>query len=107
MTVYIDNMYLLPMGQYGRMKMSHMVADTREELDAMADRIGVARRWLQYPNTWKEHYDIAMVARRQAVANGAVEISVDVMAAMNCRRRKTGVLGLPHDALEWFSSHKK
>ena len=47
MTVYVDDMHLHPMGQLGRMKMCHMIADSTEELLAMADQIGVDRRWLQ------------------------------------------------------------
>lgn len=40
MTVYVDNA-LIP---YGRMQMSHMIADTEEELHQMADDIGVKRK---------------------------------------------------------------
>ena len=43
MAVYVDNMQ----AQFGRMKMCHMIADSTEELLAMADRIGVARKWIQ------------------------------------------------------------
>ena len=75
MTVYVDNMHLLPMGRRGRMKMCHMIADSSEELLAMADRIGVARRWLQYAGTPREHFDIAMTKRSLAVEAGAVEIT--------------------------------
>lgn len=31
MTVYIDDMHRYPMGQFGRMKMSHMIADNAVE----------------------------------------------------------------------------
>ena len=47
MTVYVDDMYASPMGRFGRMKMSHMIADSTDELLEMADAIGVARRWIQ------------------------------------------------------------
>ncbi|MCI2243810.1 DUF4031 domain-containing protein [Xanthomonas sp. PPL568] len=83
MAVYVDNMR----AHFGRMVMCHMVADTREELDAMADRIGVARRWIQYPGTAKEHYDIALSARAKAVAAGAVEIDIRDTARMVFERR--------------------
>ena len=41
MTVYVDDMYRSPIGRFGRMKMSHMVADRRSELFDMARRIGL------------------------------------------------------------------
>lgn len=77
MAVYVDNMR----AAFGRMIMCHMWADTREELFAMADRIGVSRKWFQRPATvglfgmdasW-EHFDIAMSKRAMAVKAGAVE----------------------------------
>ena len=58
---------------FGRMKMCHMYADTHEELVAMADAIGVQRRWLQYPgHPVKEHFDIAAGKRRLAIERGAI-----------------------------------
>lgn len=72
MSVYVDA------SQYGfgRMVMCHMIADSLEELHAMADRIGMARRWFQDPNTMNvsfPHYDIAKSKRALAVAAGAIE----------------------------------
>lgn len=88
MTVYVDDMYKYPMGQFGRMKMSHMIADTQEELLAMADTIGVQRKWIQKKGTIHEHFDfdIAMSARAKAVAAGAVEISMRELS-MKCHQR--------------------
>lgn len=101
MTVYVDDMYLSPMGQFGRMKMSHLIADTDEELHAMAARIGVARRWWQAPPKHDSHYDIAMTMRAAAIRAGAVEITLRQCSAMCMRRRSTGELGLPADAEQW------
>ena len=66
MSVYVDDMR----AQFGRMVMCHMIADTETELHAMADKIGVARRWYQ-----RDHYDICLSKRALAVRNGAQEIT--------------------------------
>lgn len=71
MTVYVDDMR----AKYGRMVMCQMIADTDEELHAMAAHIGVARRWWQSPElTSGSHYDIALSKRAMAEATGATEI---------------------------------
>lgn len=99
MTVYVDDMYTSKMGEFKRgphvYKMSHMIADTDEELHEMADKIGVQRKWFQKPGTPTRHYDITMTMRAKAVSAGAVEITMK-QAAMMCRnRRLNGVLGEP------------
>lgn len=102
MSVYVDDMK----APYGRMVMCHMLADTDDELHAMADRIGVARRWWQSPaKTSGSHYDIAQSKRAAAVQQGAVEITWRQAGAMNTRRRITGSLGQPADAVEWLTKH--
>lgn len=83
-SVYVDDMQ----AGYGCMVMSHMIADSREELDAMADKIGVRRRWLQYPGTYKEHYDICQSKRALAVAYGAIEIDMRQLGQMLRKRRE-------------------
>jgi uncharacterized protein DUF4031 len=69
MSVYVDNMN----ATYGRMIMNHMYADSHDELVAMADKIGVARKWIQHAGTYKEHFDIALSKKQLAIANGAKE----------------------------------
>lgn len=70
MTVYVDNMR----APLGRMVMCHMWADTLEELLAMADTIGVQRKWLQQPPkaSWV-HFDISLGKKALALKAGAVE----------------------------------
>lgn len=74
MAVYVDDMYKLAMGQFGNMKMSHLMADTKEELLAMVDKIGVKRKWIQDEGKWSEHFDICLSKRVLAVEAGATEI---------------------------------
>lgn len=77
MTVYVDDVRL----PFGRMVMCHMWADTLEELLAMADTIGVARRWLQghptlslprYRKASWVHFDICISKKAAAIRAGAV-----------------------------------
>ena len=72
MAVYVDDMR----ASFGRMIMCHLTADTLPELHAMADRIGVARRWYQGPplTRWP-HYDIALSKRTLALQAGAQPIT--------------------------------
>lgn len=83
MAVYVDDMA----AQYGRMVMFHMVADTDEELHAMADKIGVSRRWHQKPGTPHSHYDICKAKRAQAVRYGAIEVDRAGLGAVIKRKR--------------------
>jgi hypothetical protein len=76
MSVYVDDMK----AGFGRMIMCHMIADTPDELMAMADRIGVARKWLQCAGTPKEHFDICLAKRARAVSFGAVEVTQMALA---------------------------
>ena len=83
MAVYVDNMR----ARFGRMVMSHMIADTDDELLAMADKIGVARRWHQCPGTYKSHFDISLSKRSLAILAGAVQISAAEMGRKILSRR--------------------
>lgn len=80
MAVYVDDMYKTPIGNYRGMKMSHLIADTREELLQMVDKIGVQRKWIQSWDTPREHFDICLAKRNLAVINGAIEITYRELA---------------------------
>lgn len=84
MSVYVDT----PLYNFGRMVMCHMIADTKAELLAMAARMGVAGKWIQYPDTAREHFDICKSKRQLAVSYGAVEVSPRTLAAMLRERRR-------------------
>lgn len=87
MTVYVDDMK----APYGRMIMCHLLADSREELLEMADRIGVPRKWIQREGSPSEHFDICLSARAKAVAAGAVEITMRQAGQMVAERRRAGI----------------
>ena len=95
MAVYVDDMFRYPLGQYRSMKMSHMIADTSDELVTMAFLIGVAPKWIQYPDTYKEHFDVSMAMRRNAVKLGAIEIDLRQYPVMVNWRRDHGFMPPP------------
>ena len=65
--VYVDT-YEQPYGPY---VMSHMIADTTDELLEMVDAIGVKRKHIQYAGTDREHFDVCLTKRAAAVRLGA------------------------------------
>lgn len=69
MAVYVDDVR----HPFRGMVMCHMWADTLDELHAMADAIGIDRRWFQKPPkaSW-EHYDISLSKKAMALARGAI-----------------------------------
>lgn len=97
MAVYVDNME----AKFGRLIMCHMIADSDEELRAMADKIGVKQRWHQ-----GDHFDICLSKRALAIHHGAIEITWRQAGCMTMRRRSTGSLGSPEDAIEWVRNRK-
>lgn len=77
MTVYVDDVR----HPFGNMVMCHMWADTDAELLAMADKIGVQRKWIQgHPTLSQErfkkaswvHFDVTLSKKAQAIRVGAV-----------------------------------
>lgn len=69
MAVYVDDVR----HPYGKMIMCHLWADTEEELLAMVDAIGVARKWIQRPPkaSWL-HFDISLGKKAEALNKGAI-----------------------------------
>jgi hypothetical protein len=88
--VYIDNFN----GPFRRMLMCHMIADTTEELMMMADKIGVGRKWIQYPGTANEHFDVCLSAKKKAITFGAIEINMRDYARMVNERQAIGKFDL-------------
>ena len=71
MSVYVDELQVYST----RLRFAcwcHMMADTPEELHAMADRIGLKRRWFQ-DHVRHPHYDLVASKRVLALRHGALE----------------------------------
>lgn len=80
MAVYVDDMR----ARLGRMVMCHMIADTDDDLRAMANKIGVSQRWHQ-----GDHFDICLSKRAMAVQYGAIDISRRELVSMIMQQRRT------------------
>lgn len=91
MSVYVDE----SVHPYGRMMMCHMIADSTDELMAMAAKIRVAQKWLQQPGKANEHFDVCKSKRALAVGLGAIEVSNREMGRMTLERRRQQVRERP------------
>lgn len=69
--VYVDD-FKAPLGQKF---MCHMIADTTEELYAMADTIGVPRKYIQNFGKYNVHFDICISKKKLAIGAGALQIT--------------------------------
>lgn len=70
MSVYVDSEFI----QFKRMKMCHMIADTEEELEEMANKLKLNLAWWQYKGTYKSHFDVSKSVREKAIELGAMVI---------------------------------
>ena len=83
MAVYVDSMKV----KYRNMKMCHMIADSTKELLLMVDEIGIDRKWIQHEGSYREHFDICLSKRKQAVSFGAIEITMRELGLMLKQRK--------------------
>lgn len=96
--IYVDDMeagYEPGHAPGRRYVMCHMFTDdpTFAELHAMADKIGVQRKWFQ-----GDHYDIAKTKRALAVKAGAREVTLRQASVMMMNRRRGRPMGTPDEA---------
>ena len=68
--LYVDHLRI----PFGRMLMSHLVADTQEELRDAARKLGLQQH-IQYPGGRKEHLDLSESKRIEAIRMGAKEVT--------------------------------
>lgn len=92
MAVYVDKVFT----PFGRYVFCHMLADSVQELHAMADKIGCKREW--YQDVTAPHYDISRIKRELAIQNGAIEASRAKIAELVLfyRRQKAQSATLRH-----------
>lgn len=83
--VYVDDASIVNDEDY--LVISHMLADTHEELVAIARRCGVPGKWIRRQGTAYEHFDVSKTMRRKAVLDGAKEITRHE-AALICWKRR-------------------
>ena len=89
--MYVDAVRSYPGAGLRFTEFCHLLADTREELHAMADRIGMPRRFFQ-DHPWRWHYDLPEHVREVAVELGAVEVTLhDVGALLKRRKAEIGI----------------
>jgi len=90
MTVYIDH----ARRRYGRLRLSHMTADTRAELVAMTRAIGLCPR----RDVHRDHVDVGEGKRKAAIRAGAVPVTTRTLARMQGHYRRHGRLPKPSEA---------
>ena len=86
---YVDTVRSYPDAGLRFTEFCHLLADTREELHAMADAVGMPRRFFQ-DHPWRWHYDLPEPLREKAVAAGAVEVTMRQVADLLKARRNRG-----------------
>jgi hypothetical protein len=75
----------------------HLLADTRDELHAMADELGIPRRFFQ-DHPWRWHHDLPAHLRARAVELGAREVTMHEVGALLRQRRSALASGIAVDA---------
>ncbi len=98
MTCYVDSVRHYPGAGLRFTDFCHLLADERAELHAMADAIGMPRRFFQ-DHPWRWHYDLPAHARAEALSLGAQEIDLagvgQLLKVRRARYRRTTDGGCP------------
>jgi hypothetical protein len=55
---------------------SHLIADTSDELVSFAAALKLRESWIQFPGTFREHFDVTENVRNRAISMGAIPISM-------------------------------
>jgi chromosome condensin MukBEF complex kleisin-like MukF subunit len=89
MACYVDSVRSYPEAGLRFTEFCHLLADTREELHALADELGIPRRFFQ-DHPWRWHYDVPRHLRDRAVELGAVEVDMHRVGTL-LRARKAAL----------------
>ena len=88
MSCYVDAARSYPGAGLRFAQFCHLLADSRDELHAMADELGVPRRVFQ-DHSWRWHYDLPRHLRAEAIRLGAVEVDLHEVGALLRARRES------------------
>lgn len=91
MSVYVDPLFdttHMRSANWRFTQSCHMTADSPEELMTFARRLGLSPAWVQHPGKHTEHFDLTVNKRRQAIAQGAIEISGGEASAQLLKRMR-------------------
>jgi hypothetical protein len=87
---YVDAVRDYPHAGLRFTEFCHLLADTRDELHEMADRLEIPRRFFQdHPYRW--HHDLPAHLRPRAIALGAQEVTMHEVGAL-LRARKASLI---------------
>jgi hypothetical protein len=86
MACYVDTVRSYPNAGLRHTEFCHLLADTRDELHAMAEQLGIPHRYFQ-DHPWRWHHDLPAPLRARAVELGAREITMHEVGAILKRRK--------------------
>lgn len=92
MTCYVDSVRDYPAAGLRFTAYCHLLADSPDELHALAGELGVPRRAFQ-DHPWRWHYDLPGPLRPAAVAAGALEVDFHVVGRLLRARRAALTVG--------------
>lgn len=91
MACYVDTVRSYPDAGLRFTDFCHLLADTREELHAIADTLGIPRRFFQ-DHPWRWHHDLPAHLRPRAIELGARELTLrEVGLLLRARRHAVTV----------------
>ena len=82
--LYVDHARI----PYRKMLMSHLIAETPEELRRAASALGLTDH-IQHPGTPKEHLDVSETFRTKAIRLGAIPVTSKQLVTIIRRKRET------------------